>query len=64
MLILQTPLVRTAECHPFIFPFCHAKWQFPDITQWITKLQKLENNKMFSAIILNIILKTSFLVRN
>lgn len=44
--------IRIAECHPLSFPFYHAKWQFLDTTQWITKLQKLEN-KMFPAIILN-----------
>lgn len=50
----QPPLVRLElqKCHPLIFPFCLAERQLPDVTQWITKLQKLEK-KMFLAVILN-----------
>ena len=62
-IIASISQIRFAECYLLSFPFYNAKWQFPDMTPWITGLQKLEN-KIFPAIILNTLKKTSFLIRN
>lgn len=62
-IIASISQIRFAECYLLSFPFYNAKWQFPDMTPWITRLQKLEN-KIFPTIILNTLKKTSFLIRN
>lgn len=54
--------VRTAEHHPLVFPVCQMA--FPRQHTMGYHAPKVRRHEMFSAIILSILLKTNFLIRN